>query len=191
MERTSRQQEILAAAVHVIDAYGFRGLTIRRVADEVGVSEPALYRHFPGKLAILECLLDDFQKAVIGCFMALEGMSGVNPLNDFIGELFETLDRRETLAPLLFSEEAFHAEPALKNRVFEMINQNSQTLARAISAQQKRGALRTDIEAENLALIVMGCIRVTLTRCSLSGGTVRLVGERDRVAGVLTALLKA
>lgn len=191
MERTSRQQEILAAAVHVIEAYGFRGLTIRRVADEVGVSEPALYRHFSGKLVILECLLDDFQEAVIGCFRALEGMSVANPLNDFIGELFETLGRRETLAPLLFSEEAFHAEPALKNRVFEMITQNSKTLARAISAQQKRGAIRKDIEAENLALIVMGCIRVTLTRCGLSGGTILLVDEKDRVAEVLTVLLKA
>lgn len=191
MERTNRQQEILDAAVRVIEASGFSGLTVRRVADEVGVSEPALYRHFSSKLALLECLLDDFQEAVVGHFIALETMTGENPLETFIGELFDTLGRRETLAPLLFSEEAFHAEPALKDRVFDMITQNAKTLARAIGAQQQRGAIRADIPAESLSLVVMGCVRVTITRSSLSGGTVRLVDEKKRVAGVLTALLKA
>lgn len=190
MERTNRQQEIIDAAVRVIEADGFSALTVRRVAGEVGVSEPALYRHFPNKLAILESILDDFQEAVISRFLALETMTGENPLGEFIAELFETLGRRETLAPLLFSEEAFHAEPALKTRVFDMITHNSKTLARAIAAQQQRGIIRTDIDAESLSLLVMGCIRVTITRSSLSGGKVRLVDEKDRVARVLTAVLK-
>ncbi len=190
MERTSRQQQILDAAVRVIEADGFSALTVRRVAGEVGVSEPALYRHFPNKLAILECLLDDFQEAVLSRFAALETMTGENPLGEFIGDLFETLGRRETLAPLLFSEEAFHAEPALKDRVFSMINHNAKKLAQAITAQQQRGAIRKDLDAESLSLLVMGCIRVTITRSSLSGGKVRLVDDKDRVAKVLTTVLK-
>lgn len=66
MERTNRQQEILDAAVRVIESRGFSGLTVRRVADEVGVSEPALYRHFSSKLALLECLLDDRKRHIQG-----------------------------------------------------------------------------------------------------------------------------
>lgn len=48
-----RRAEILAAAerIFVIDGYG--GATIRRIADEVGVSSTALYMHFPDKGAIL------------------------------------------------------------------------------------------------------------------------------------------
>ncbi len=190
MERTSRQQEILDAAVRIIGAHGFSALTVRRVAEMVGVSEPALYRHFPSKLAILECLLDDFQQAIVSLFVKLETMGGSNPLKDFIADLFEALSRRETIAPLLFSEEAFHAEPALKTRVYKMITSNAKMLARGLAAQQNRGAIRNDIEAEDLSLLVMGCIRVTITRCSLSNGKVHLVDEKGRVSDMLTILLK-
>lgn len=189
MERTSRQQEILDAAVCVIETFGFSGLTVRRVADEVGVSEPALYRHFSGKLAIIESILDDFQEAVLSRFLALEKMNDAEPLNGFIGDLFDTLGKHETFAPLLFSEEAFHSEPALKNRVYSMMNENGKTLARAIASQQKRGTIRSDIDAEGLSLLVMGCIRVIITRSSLSGGAVRLKDEKDRVAVLLSTVL--
>lgn len=190
MERTNRQKEILDAAIRIIREHGFSAVTVRRVADEVGVSEPALYRHFPNKLAILECLLDDFQEAVLERFHALEKNVSANPLGDFIDELFDTLGTRESLASLLYSEEAFHAEPALKSRVFAMLTHNSNMLTRAITAQQKRSAVRNDIGAESVSLIVMGCIRVTITKCGLSDGKIRLVDEKKRVMNALNAVLK-
>jgi AcrR family transcriptional regulator len=48
-----RRAEILEAAERIFVVEGYDGATIRKIADEVGVSSTALYMHFPDKSAIL------------------------------------------------------------------------------------------------------------------------------------------
>ena len=48
-----RRSEILEAAERIFLRSGYEGATIRRIADEVGVSPTALYMHFPDKHAML------------------------------------------------------------------------------------------------------------------------------------------
>ena len=44
-----RRAEILEAAERIFIAEGYEGATIRKIADEVGVSSTALYMHFQDK----------------------------------------------------------------------------------------------------------------------------------------------
>jgi AcrR family transcriptional regulator len=48
-----RRAEILAAAERVFVTHGYDGSTVRRIADEVGLSPTALYMHFPDKHSML------------------------------------------------------------------------------------------------------------------------------------------
>ncbi|CAN5180406.1 TetR/AcrR family transcriptional regulator [soil metagenome] len=48
-----RRAEILAAAERIFVEHGYEGATIRKIADEVGLSSTALYMHFSEKGAIL------------------------------------------------------------------------------------------------------------------------------------------
>ena len=48
-----RRAEILEVAERIFVAEGYEGATIRRIAEEVGVSSTALYMHFPDKGCIL------------------------------------------------------------------------------------------------------------------------------------------
>ncbi|MCF6474763.1 TetR/AcrR family transcriptional regulator [Nonomuraea sp. MG754425] len=57
--RRNRRAEILEAAARLFAARGFHGVSIEDIGGAVGVSGPALYRHFDGKEALLaELLLD-------------------------------------------------------------------------------------------------------------------------------------
>lgn len=49
---------IATAAERVVAAHGITALTMRRVADEVGSTPMALYRHVPGRVGLLRLLLD-------------------------------------------------------------------------------------------------------------------------------------
>ena len=51
------QGEILDAALRVFAEKGYDGGSMREIATRVGVSEPALYRHFPGKEALFLALI--------------------------------------------------------------------------------------------------------------------------------------
>ncbi|KPF82308.1 TetR family transcriptional regulator [Brevundimonas sp. AAP58] len=52
-EGHARRAEILAAAERIFVEVGYEGATIRKIADEVGLSSTALYMHFSEKSEIL------------------------------------------------------------------------------------------------------------------------------------------
>jgi AcrR family transcriptional regulator len=57
-------EKILHAAHALFDAEGAQAVSMRRVAEAVGISAMAIYRHFPNRDALLKRLSDDsFQQA--------------------------------------------------------------------------------------------------------------------------------
>lgn len=52
-----RREQILTVAAELFARHGFHGVSIADLGAAVGVSGPALYRHFPGKEALLAELL--------------------------------------------------------------------------------------------------------------------------------------
>lgn len=57
-----RRAEILAAAAELFAARGYHGVSIDDLGRAVGVSGPALYRHFSGKDALLAQMLVDISE---------------------------------------------------------------------------------------------------------------------------------
>jgi len=55
---SERQQELLEQAFVLVREGGLAALTVRRLADRMGFSEAALYRHFPSKSVLLCSLVE-------------------------------------------------------------------------------------------------------------------------------------
>lgn len=53
------RERIVAAALAVLDAEGFAGLTMRRVARELGAGTMSLYRHVASREELLDLVLDE------------------------------------------------------------------------------------------------------------------------------------
>src|SRR5690606_39711700 len=58
----ARRAEILRAAAELFAARGYHGVSIEDLGRAVGTSGPALYRHFPGKEALLGAMLLDISE---------------------------------------------------------------------------------------------------------------------------------
>jgi AcrR family transcriptional regulator len=54
---TPRREQILGTAARLFAKHGFHGVSIAELGAAVGTSGPALYRHFPGKEALLAEML--------------------------------------------------------------------------------------------------------------------------------------
>jgi AcrR family transcriptional regulator len=54
--REGTRREILDAAWDVVHEAGWQGLTLRLVAERVGMRAPSLYSHFASKLAIIDAM---------------------------------------------------------------------------------------------------------------------------------------
>lgn len=55
--RTGRPAEIVTAARRILEVEGIAALTMRRLAADVGIRAPSLYKHFPTKRAVEAALI--------------------------------------------------------------------------------------------------------------------------------------
>src|SRR6201987_1336686 len=60
-----RREEILAAAAALFALRGFHGVSIDDIGSAVGMSGPGIYRHFPGKEAVLSQMLLDISQRLL------------------------------------------------------------------------------------------------------------------------------
>lgn len=78
-EGHTRREEILQAAKELFIEEGYNRTTIRKIADRVGVSAPALYLYFPDKEAMLLALCDQTFGFLVESLTEIEGQ-GLTPL---------------------------------------------------------------------------------------------------------------
>lgn len=62
--RTNRRQEILQALAPMLETHPGGRITTAALAAQVGVSEAALYRHFPSKAKMLEGLIEFIEETL-------------------------------------------------------------------------------------------------------------------------------
>lgn len=75
-----RRAEILEAAERIFVAEGYEGATIRKIADEVGVSSTALYMHFADKA----CILHEIVEGVLSQLLARNSEIAGRPLDPVV-----------------------------------------------------------------------------------------------------------
>lgn len=79
--RTPRAREIVAAAREILEAEGLDALTMRRIADRLGIRAPSLYKHFPDKQSLEAAIISDaFEEQAVAFEQA--GAGSDDPLCD-------------------------------------------------------------------------------------------------------------
>jgi AcrR family transcriptional regulator len=72
----SRREQILTVAAQLFARRGFHGVSIADLGAAVGISGPALYRHFPGKEALLTELLVGISEHLLAGGRAIAAEAG-------------------------------------------------------------------------------------------------------------------
>lgn len=159
---SDRQQEIIEAAIELINEGGIQSLTIKNLAARVGVTEPAIYRHFRNKSDILATLLDLLKKNSNKIYD--NNLEEDGPVPQKIERVFlnhfRTFARMPSLSSVVFSEELFRNNQFLVVKLSEVIDVNNQILISLVKHGQQRGEIRSDASAEHIVIMLMGSLRL-------------------------------
>jgi len=170
-ELSPRCAQIVAAALELLSAGGIAALTIKNLAAAVGVSEPALYRHFENKQGILLAILDRFEAHMAELFEeAFSQVSGVlDRIQAVYMRVFRSFAAQPALASVVFAEEIFRYDKRLAERVAHIMDTVEDRMLSLIRSRGGRAECRHDVPAKDLARVVMGSLRFLVTRWRLSG----------------------
>jgi AcrR family transcriptional regulator len=190
---TERQKEIIQAAMNIIVSEGTYKLTIRNVAAVIGVTEPAVYRHFTSKHDLLVSLLEHLQQSIVTVIrqMDAEQEPFTRFTQKFLSALFARIESNPAFALFVFTEEAFHADAALRPLLAGMLAEITGLLQQIISRYQAVGQCRADLSSDDIALIILGTIRLSVTRWHLSDGSPPLTDEADSQTALFCSLFRA
>lgn len=191
---TERQIEIMEAATVRIDRYGIQNLTIKTLAADINLSEPALYRHFKGKNDILLGLLNYFimgmKNRISNIPVNPDAMAGEELRIIFKSQL-QTFTDKPAVVSVIFAESIFHYDEGLSNKVSEIMDLMHQYVKANIEKGQKAGQYNKLMKASTLTTIILGGIRMTVLKWKMSGHKSNLIKDGTAVLnGVLKMIEK-
>lgn len=151
-------------------------ITTTAIADQMGLTQGALFRHFPTKHAILEAtmtwvgerLLERVDKAAEGTkspAAALEAMFMAHI--DFVA-------KHPGVPRMLFGELQRSSETLAKRMVQTLIRQYEQRLRRVMEAGKVQGELDADLNVDAAAVLFIGTIQGLVMQSLLAGKVSRI-----------------
>ena len=192
MTFTKRQIEIIDASKDLIGEKGVQNLTIKNLAKKMSFSEPALYRHFKDKTQILKGLLLFHREAIKnGIFKILDSdKNALEKIEAVLKFKFEHVEKNPALVMVIFSETSFQYCSVLSKVVRKILDQRKKKIISLIESGQNEGSIRSDINSQQLATIVLGGIRTTILSWKLSGFESDLKAEGKKLWETLEILFK-
>jgi AcrR family transcriptional regulator len=169
MNLSERQKQIVEESIRLIADKGMQKFTMKRVAEAIKVTEPAVYRHFENKQAILLAVLDYFDEIRCNLLDASHGESGFVRIERFVLGLIDLFAANPPLASLMFSEEFIPSDRSLSRRMLQVMHGHKDRLEQLILQAQTEGDLRTDLTPLQVFRLIMGPIRLVTTQWRLSG----------------------
>jgi AcrR family transcriptional regulator len=102
--------------MELIADMGIQGFTIKNLSKKIGITEPALYRHFDSKTAILNTILNNFKDMIGTISLKLESVEGtaIDKISFMFSQLLEVFDKQPSIISVMFSEEIFKNEESLE-----------------------------------------------------------------------------
>jgi AcrR family transcriptional regulator len=189
---TDRQKEIMDTVMRLISEKGIQEFTIKNVSKNIGISEPAIYRHFESKMDILLGILSSFKQSTKTTSDRIRSseISAIQQIKSILLEHFQEFTANPSIAAVIFSEEIFQNDKRLSEEVFSIMQLSQDTMIALIEKGQKSGEIRSDISKESLSLIMMGALRLMVTKWRLSGFSFDLEKEGTELWDSIEKILR-
>lgn len=167
---TDRQKEIIDVSIKIIAEKGIQQLTIKNISKSMGISEPAIYRHFDCKMDILLAILSHFKKNshIISEKIISNKTSSIKQIESIFINHFKQFAVNPALAAVIFSEEIFQNDKRLAEQVNLIMQLNQNIIIKIIEKGQQNNEIRSDIPEKQLSIIIMGALRLTVAKWRLS-----------------------
>ena len=189
---TERQQQIVETAIKLIADKGIQNLTTKNIAFEIGISEPAIYRHFSSKLEILKAVITNFQIKMQPASEKLkEFLNSISKIESFILEHLKIINLNPDFAKVIFSEANFQNEENLILKMNNMMNQSHKILETIVQSGQKKDEIRSDIGSLSIVRMIIGSMRLLVTQWSMSGMIFNLETEGKQLCEDIKKLIIA
>jgi AcrR family transcriptional regulator len=151
--------EILACTLELVRGGGLGALTTRRIAEKVGFTEAALYRHFPSKQALILGMMDKLDEMLLVPIEEIasdDSISTNQRLEKIVRHHTEIIREHKSLPILLLAEASVSEDEELLARMRLIFRRYLSVMEDLVRRGQVEGGIVSGPEPDCLALLLLG-----------------------------------
>lgn len=166
-----RRRQIAEATLRIIARDGLGKFTAAAVANEVGIADGTIFRHFDSMEAVVNAAIDLLVEKL------QEGIPDERPdpldrLGAFLRHRFALITTQPAILKLFFSDQLAQAAGAAGVEKIRRVQLASMAFIRScVDEARKEKRLRADLGADELTVIIQGTVLGELLRFTQSGVT--------------------
>jgi len=158
-----RQKEIKSAVLTIIHRDGLKKVSTKNIANEIGLSEGSIFRHFNSKKDIILSIMDDVIHDLIGNLKAisLETIPPEKRLFKYLCQTITYLIEHKGITILLFSEASYENDKDLIDKLNFIFKNQKLYVGNIVLDGIKHGEWDETIDIKYFVSLYMG-IPITL-----------------------------
>lgn len=155
--KISRRQQILESLAHMLEVSPGERITTARLAKEVGVSEAALYRHFPSKTKMFEGLIEFIEESIFSRISMIlsDDSDSIVRCERILGLLLAFSERNPGLTRILTGDALAGETSRLRVRVAQFYERLETQLKQILREAELREGLRTTMPVNIAANLLL------------------------------------
>ncbi|OHD15154.1 MAG: hypothetical protein A2086_04910 [Spirochaetes bacterium GWD1_27_9] len=189
---TDRQIEIINATLEIISENGIQELTVKKIADKIGITDAAIFKHFKSKNDIFAGIIEVFKEDSTKMLEEIISTSHTSfeKIKTFFLNRCQTFLKNRDLTSILFSNDIFINNKAVLAKIDQIIENHRKLIAKSIVEGQSNGEIRKDVIPEHVFIIIMGSLRLLVTKWKSSNYSFDIYQEGESLWETLQTILK-
>lgn len=170
-QKPTRRQQILEALARELETRPGARITTARLAEVVGVSEAALYRHFSSKAKMFEALIEFSEESVFGLANRIlsEESDPKRRCERILTMLLTFSERNPGITRVLLAEALVGEHERLRARVAQFFSRFETQLKQVLREGEQMNALGLQVSVAAIANLLMAVVEGRMTQFSRSG----------------------
>jgi AcrR family transcriptional regulator len=175
----ARQEEIIRAAVDLAGERGVDGVTTQDMAKAVGITQGAIFRHFPTKDMIWLGVVHWVRGRLMGV-LDMAAAQGTDPLDALERMFFAHLgfvEKVPAIPKLIFTNQLLKNNPRIHELVRSILADYENKVCGLIAQARERNLVRPDLDDAAAAVMFTGMIQGLVIRVPIMEARKSLVEE--------------
>ena len=180
---SERQHQIIEATQSLITSKGMEFVTIDAIAEKVGLTEGAIYKHFRSKRAILTLLIDSIEQNLMETLVNSKQVddSSLDHLGRILVAHLNDVEDRRAVSFIIISQAIAFDGIFMSDRVSLMLNNYLDFIKNVVDEGIKDRSIRADIDTGAAANTFLGMIQIVATLWSLDAYAESFKGLRTNM----------
>lgn len=161
----TRKEQIVQTCMDIFSEEGVKGLTMKAIAERVHISEPAIYRHFRNKEAVMIAMIQEIRDELFKRVdeISIRPITAAEKLKKIYDHHLFYIKEKKGITVTLLSESFFYRQPEARRHMLFFLNDYLGRIRETIALGIEKKEIPDTVNPYAAAILFLGSLQHLVT----------------------------